>query len=258
MNDLKVFENQEFGQVRAIEQNGEPWFVAADVCRVLEVGNSRQALTRLDEDEKGVISTDTPGGSQMMSIVNEPGLYSLVLGSRKPQAKAFKRWITHDVIPSIRKHGAYATPETIDSILSDPDNAIRLLMELKNERQKNEQLAGEKAALAKETVALTVENQVMRPKADYFDELVDRNLLTNFRDAAKQLMVKERDFIRFLMDKGYIYRDAHGNLKPKANGKSDGLFEVKECYNDKTGWRGCQTLITPKGRETFRLLVKGM
>ena len=111
MNELQVFENPAFGQVRTVTKDGEPWFVAADVCRALEVGNSRQALSRLDDDEKGVISTDTPGGEQKMSIVNEPGLYSLVLGSRKPEAKNFKRWITHEVIPSIRKTGSYSIQE---------------------------------------------------------------------------------------------------------------------------------------------------
>lgn len=135
MNELQVFENPAFGQVRTVTKDGEPWFVAADVCRALEVGNSRQALTRLDEDEKGVISTDTPGGKQEVSIVNEPGLYTLVLGSRKPEAKNFKRWITHEVIPSIRKHGAYATGETIDRIIADPDFGIRLLDQLKQERE---------------------------------------------------------------------------------------------------------------------------
>ena len=95
MNELQLFRSQEFGDVRGIEKDGEPWFVAADVCRALELGNSRQALARLDDDEKGVILMDTPGGKQEMSIVNEPGLYTLVLGSRKPEAKAFKRWITH-------------------------------------------------------------------------------------------------------------------------------------------------------------------
>lgn len=107
MNELMIFDNSQFGKIRAIEKDGEPWFVAADVCRALELGNSRQALTRLDDDEKGVISNDTPGGKQEMNIVNEPGLYSLVLGSRKPEAKTFKRWITHEVIPSIRKTGSY-------------------------------------------------------------------------------------------------------------------------------------------------------
>lgn len=101
--------------VRIVIQNDEPWFVAADVCKVLEIGNSRMALERLDNDEKGVSSIDTLGGTQKMSIINEPGLYTLVLGSRKPEAKDFKRWITHEVIPSIRKHGMYATDELLNN-----------------------------------------------------------------------------------------------------------------------------------------------
>lgn len=101
--------------------------------------------------------------------------------------------------------------------------------------------------------ALTVDNQIMKPKADYFDELVDRNLLTNFRETAKQLNIKQNDFIKFLLDKKYLYRDKRGKLLPYAD-KNDGLFEVKECFNEKTQWSGTQTLVTPKGRETFRLL----
>lgn len=108
MNDLKIFEHPKFGKIRTIQKDGEPWFVAADVCRALDIKNNRDAMTRLDEDEKGVVSTDTPSGKQEMSIINEPGLYSLVLGSRKPEAKAFKRWITHEVLPSIRRTGAYS------------------------------------------------------------------------------------------------------------------------------------------------------
>ncbi len=103
---------------------------------------------------------------------------------------------------------------------------------------------------------LTVDNQIMKPKAEYFDELVDRNLLTSFRETAKQFGIKEKAFIQFLIDKKYIYRDKKGKLMPYAN-KNDGLFEVKECFNDKTQWRGTQTLVTPKGRETFRLLYLG-
>lgn len=103
---------------------------------------------------------------------------------------------------------------------------------------------------------LTVSNQIMQPKADYFDELVDRNLLTNFRQTAKELKVKEKVFVSFLIDKNYIYRDSKGKLMPKA-GKSTDLFEVKETFNEKTQWSGVQTLITPKGRETFRLLLQG-
>ncbi len=101
---------------------------------------------------------------------------------------------------------------------------------------------------------LTVDNQIMKPKADYFDELVDRNLLTSFRETAKQLQVKEKEFIKFLFDKKYIYRDKKGKIQPYAD-KNKELFAVKECFNDKTKWSGTQTLITPKGRETFRLLL---
>ena len=97
MNEIQIFEHEAFGQIRVIDRDGEPWFIAVDVCKALELGNSRQAIARLDDDEKGVISIDTPGGPQEMSVINEPGLYSLVLGSRKPEAKAFKRWVTHEV-----------------------------------------------------------------------------------------------------------------------------------------------------------------
>lgn len=102
--------------------------------------------------------------------------------------------------------------------------------------------------------SLTVDNQIMKPKADYFDELVDRNLLTSFRETAKQLQVKEKEFIKFLFDKKYIYRDKKGKIQPYAD-KNKELFAVKECFNDKKKWSGTQTLITPKGRETFRLLL---
>ena len=107
MNDVTIFRKDEFGAVRAVTLEGEPWFVAADVCRALGLGNSRQTLSYLDDDEKGVITSDTLGGKQEMSTINEPGLYSLILRSRKPEAKAFKRWITHEVIPAIRKTDSY-------------------------------------------------------------------------------------------------------------------------------------------------------
>ena len=144
MNEIKIFDNKQFGQIRVIDQNGEPWFVAADVCAALEI--DRTQTRRLDEDEKGVCSIQTPGGAQEYQTVNEPGLYSLVLGSRKPEAKAFKRWITHEVIPAIRKHGMYATPDTVEKILEDPDTIIRILQEMKEERARRVQ-AEERIAL---------------------------------------------------------------------------------------------------------------
>lgn len=108
MNNIMTFSNSEFGDVRSLTIDNEPWFVAADVCRALEIGNSRMATDRLDDDEKDVSLIDTLGGPQNMVIINEPGLYTLILGSRKSGAKKFKRWITHDVIPAIRKTGSYS------------------------------------------------------------------------------------------------------------------------------------------------------
>lgn len=127
MNELQVFNNAMFGNVRIVMKDNEPWFVAKDVCECLDVNNSRQALTRLDDDEKDdVILNDTIGRKQEMTTVNEYGLYSLVLSSRKPEAKEFKRWITHEVLPSIRKYGVYnlAIPRTLPDALKAYANEI--------------------------------------------------------------------------------------------------------------------------------------
>ena len=141
------------------------------------------------------------------------------------------------------------TPETLEAAILNPDTLIKLCTALKEEQDKRK-------ALEAANSALTMDNAVMKPKADYFDELVDRNLLTNFRETAKQLGIKEKEFIRFLMEKKYLYRDKRGKLMPYAE-KNNGLFEIKECFNEKTQWSGTQILITPKGRETFRLLYAG-
>lgn len=133
-NELKVFESNQFGNVRVVVVDNEPWFVATDVCRALELDKTWNALQRLDDDEKGTTSISTLGGRQEVSIINEPGLYSLVLGSRKPEAKAFKRWITHEVIPSIRKHGAYITPEKLWEFYSSPENLAAVFNDLYNEQ----------------------------------------------------------------------------------------------------------------------------
>lgn len=134
MNDMKIFENSEFGAVRVVDVNGEPWFVARDVCECLELGNPRTSIALLDEDEKGVHTMDTPGGQQKMSIVSEAGLYSLILRSRKPEAKAFKRWITHEVLPSIRKTGGYGQWNLPRAPKSFPD-ALRMIADIEEEKQ---------------------------------------------------------------------------------------------------------------------------
>lgn len=261
MQELKIFENPAFGQIRTVEREGEPWFVGKDVAEALGYSNTKDALTaHVDEEDKSILqrseiatienhipksalpmnftSADVP--NRGLTIINESGLYSLVLSSKLPTAKAFKRWITSEVIPSIRKNGGYIAGQ---AELSPEELMARALMVA----QKT--LAERDARIS----ALTVENQIMAPKAEYFDDLVDRNLLTSFRETAKQLEIKEKAFIAFLLEKKFIYRDKKGKLMPYAE-KNNGLFEVKECFNEKTQWSGTQTMITPKGRETFRLL----
>lgn len=247
-NKIKVFSNDEFGNVRVVDKDGEPYFVGKDVAEILGYSNSRKVLAdHVDEEDKGVTKCDTPSGKQTMTIINESGLYSLILASKLPTAKKFKRWVTSEVLPSIRKHGAYMTRETLEQALNSPDFLIQTLTRLKSEQEKNK-------ILSVEISGLKVDNQIMQPKAEYFDELVDRNLLTNFTDTAKELGIKRKKLIDFLLEKKYIYRDKKGSIKPYEN-NNKGLFEVKESFNEKTSWSGTQTLVTPKGRETFRLLM---
>ena len=239
--------------IRAMEFNGQPWFVAIDVCNVLEIANSRDAVARLDEDEKNTVGlTDgNKRGNPNTAIVSESGLYSLILGSRKPEAKQFKRWITHEVIPSIRKTGGYiAGQET----LSPEELMAKALLVAKQTLAERDARINELSCANSE---LTVQNQILLPRAQYFDELVDRNLLTNFRETAKELGIAPKRFVNWLVEQKYLYRDKKGKLLPY-EGKNTGLFEIKEQYNPKTEWSGVQTLVTPKGRETFRLLCMGM
>jgi prophage antirepressor-like protein len=246
MDNMQVYKHEQFGEIRTLTKDGEIWFVATDVCNALDLTNPTMTVARLDEDERSKFNLGRQG---MTNCVNEYGLYNLILASRKKEAKVFKRWITHEVLPDIRRHGAYMTPAKLEEVLLNPDTIIQLATELKRAQE-------ERDALSIRNSELTVQNTVMQPKADYFDELVDRNLLSNFRNTAKALGVQQKEFINYLLDHGYIYRDAKGALFPYAE-KNDGLFEIKECYNEKTGWKGYQTLITPKGRETFRLLLEG-
>lgn len=247
MQELKIFENEQFGKVRILEIENEPYFVGKDVAEILGYSDTNQAI-RMHVDEEDKLTRDFNGSGQnrQMYIINESGLYSLILKSKLPQARQFKRWVTNEVLPSIRKHGLYAT----DELLDNPDFLIEAITKLKEEREKNLKLQAINSKLE-------VENEIMQPKAEYFDELVSRNLLTNFRDTAKMLQIKESVFIKFLLNKKYIYRDKKGKLVPYSH-KNTGLFEVKETLNHKTEWKGTQTLITPLGREHFRVLVAGL
>jgi phage antirepressor YoqD-like protein len=184
------------------------------------------------------------------AYIPENIFYRLAMKAKNETAERFQAIIADEVVPAIRKHGGYLTPAKVQEVLTDPDTIIRLATQLKESREK---------ALKLEAINsdLTVQNQIYKPKAEYFDQIVDRNLLTNFRETAKQLGIKERAFVGFLLDHKYIYRDKKGKLMPYAE-KNNGLFELKEAVNEKSGWGGTQTLITPKGRETFRLLMQGL
>lgn len=235
-NSLMIFENEQFGRIRTLNVDGTPWFVSADVCTAL--GISRTAVRRLDDDEKGVRSTHTPGGTQKLTVVNEFGLYNLILGSRKPEAREFKRWITHEVIPSIRKHGAYMTDELLDRIEADKEIISDVTAKMVAERRSHEQTRNAlNAAL---------------PKVEYYDAFVDERDCTNIRATAKELEIPERVFCKFLMDKKLVYRAPSKNLMPYQKPFNTGLFIVRDYYRH--NHKGCYTLFTSKGKDYIRKL----
>ncbi|MNH94446.1 hypothetical protein D3C73_470670 [compost metagenome] len=199
MNQLKPFM---YGpqQVRTVLIENEPWFVAKDICDVLELTNSRMAIERLDTDEKGVSSIDTLGGKQSLQVVNEYGLYSLILGSRKPEAKQFKRWITHEVIPSIRKHGAYMSPETIEKTLTSPDFIIQLATQLKDEQ--TARLSAE-AKIAEQQQKLKEQET---PIAIYNLAISAKNTMS-MNEVAKALGTGRTRLFRILREENVIMKD---------------------------------------------------
>lgn len=180
-NKLEIFKNEKFGEVRTIVIDNEPWFVAADVCKVFGISNGRNITARLDDDEKGVCVVDTLGGKQNVTTVSEAGLYHMLftmepknargitdeeMQCRLDKLKQFKRWVTHDVIPSIRKHGAYMTENTLESCINNPDFAIGLLTALKEEREKSNVL---KAKVTEQNKQI----EEMKPKASYYDIILN-------------------------------------------------------------------------------------
>lgn len=243
MNKVTIFKYEENKLVRTMNISGEPWFVLKDVCDVLGLSTPARVAERLDSDEVSQAHLiDSMGRSQEMTIISESGLYNVILRSDKPEAKPFRKWVTAVVLPSIRKNGGYIAGQ--EELSPQELMAKALLVAQKTLTDRD--------ARIKE---LTAQNQIMQPKAEYFDELVARNLLTNFRETAKELGIKEKDFISWLLDHKYVYRDQKNKLMPYA-AKNNGLFEVKEGKGRHNDWAGTQTLITPKGRETFRLLCK--
>lgn len=247
MNDIQIFNNPDFGTVRTLEEeNGAIMFCGKDVAMALGYKSPKDAISA---HCKGAVKHRLPtsSGEQDMTFIPESDLYRLVFSSKLPTAEKFTDWVTETVLPSIRKNGGYIAGQ--EQLTPEELMAKALLVA-------NKTLADREARICELTAQnsqLTVEKQIMQPKAEYFDELVDRNLLTNFRETAKELGIKPKAFVAWLLEKKFLYRDQKGKLLPRED-KNNGLFEVKEAKNDKTQWSGVQTLITPKGRETFRLL----
>jgi phage antirepressor YoqD-like protein len=247
MNQPQIFKHPIFGDLPVIVDNGVEWFGATEAAKALSFANPHVAVqNHIEEDDLTVREViDSLGRKQQKKFTNESGLYSLIFGAAKQgnnpeiqaKAKDFKRWVTSEVLPTIRRTGGYVADDElfINTYLpfADEQTKITFRATLALVRKQNEQIAA------------------MKPKADYFDALVDRNLLTNFRDTAKELRIREREFIAWLLDRKYIYRDQKGKLKPYAQFVPE-LFQLKEWTRNDTA--DVQTLITPKGRETFRLL----
>ena len=239
-NKIEVFKNEQFGEIRTTLIENEPWFVAVDVCRALEIGNSSQAISRLDADEKMNTLISNEGkkrGNPNMTVVNEPGLYTLILSSRKPEAKAFKRWITHEVIPTIRKTGGYMTDSLLERIQKEPAVIVEFAQALILEKNR--------------VKALECELITAKPKADYYDAFINPDDCTNIRTTAKELKIPERKFVQFLLREKYLFRSPSGQLLPYNKDSNVGLFIVRDfvtyCYT------GSQTYFTPKGKEVIRM-----
>ena len=238
MSSLITFENMEFGKLTVMEKDGEFFFIGKEVAEKLGYARGRKAvLDHVDaEDRDEVPFQDAIGRMQKTSIINESGLYSLILSSKLPQAKDFKRWVTTEVLPSIRKNGGYIKNQENMSNEEILANAVLLANNLIAEKEK------------------IIED--LEPKAKYFDELVNNHLLTNFRNTAKELHIPQKVFIQFLIEKELIYRDKKNRLLPYAK-NNKGYFEVKEwCRNDNDAV-GIQTFVTPKGRHFLLLLIGG-
>ena len=215
-NNIQVFSNEEFGDVRTVTIDGEPWFVGKDVAEILGYSNTRKALAdHVDKEDKGVTKCDTLGGVQDLTVINESGLYSLILSSKMPNAKKFKSWVTSEVLPSIRKHGIYATDNVIDNVLNNPDFGIQLLTKLKEERAEKERLA--------------LENKEMKPKVEYHDNVLNKSDLITTTVIAKDLGLSSAAKLNQVMyTNRIIYKGPFGSWCPFAEYE----WLIKEGYAD--------------------------
>lgn len=243
MNDVKIFESPEFGQVRTTVIDGEPWFVAADVCRALDLGNPTRALDRLDNDERTLISIKGASNGKPVNGVNEPGLYSLVLGSRKPEAKAFKRWITHEVIPAIRKTGCYHVPQSPAEQMAQGILAAQKL------------LAERDATIAKQNERIAV----LTPKGIFADAVTASKtsiLVGGLAKLIKQqgIDIGQKRLFAWMRENGFLIKSGTEKNMPTQRAMDMKLFEVKEgSFVDGNGVNRITrtTKVTGKGQVYF-------
>ena len=240
MNELKVFDSPEFGQVRTIVINSEPWFVGKDVAVALGYKNTSDAISKhVDDEDKGVAKCDTLGGMQDLSIINESGVYSLVFGSKLPNAKKFKHWVTSEVLPSIRKHGMYA----VDELIANPELAIRAFTALKEEREKNK--------------ALQEDNERMKPKEEFFDAVTDSKDAIDMGQVAKVLnypRIGRNKLFEILRDNGILQQ----NNQPYQKYIDCGYFRViEQKYEARPGEIriNIKTLVFQKGIDYIKKLL---
>lgn len=250
MNEMKVFTNSEFGAVRTVSIDGEPWFVGKDVAEILGYGNTRDAiLSHVDEEDRRVIQKSENATFEIpnrgMSLVNESGLYSLILGSKLSSAKRFKRWVTSEVLPSIRKHSAYLTPEKVEEFLLNPDTIIRLATDLKNEREAR--IAAEEK-IREQAPKVAFAEAVEKAKENVHVAEMARSLSQKGRSISQNRLFALLRENRILMSGRY---PGERNL-PYQRYIDDGYFVVKEnCFHNL--YSGAEelsytTLVTPRGQ----------
>jgi len=221
MTDLQIFNSPEFGEIRTIEKNGEPWFVGKDVAAALGYEKPTDAVRKhVDVEDRGISKMETPSGAQETTIINESGLYSLVLSSKLPTAKKFKRWITSEVIPSIRKHGAYMTPDKLEEVLLKPDTLIQLAQNLKAEQEKRR--------------ALEVKMEEQKPKVLFAESVEVAKTSILIGELAKLLKqnginIGQNRLFQWLRQNGYLIRRQGSDYNmPTQRAMEMGLFEIKE------------------------------
>ena len=244
MNQMEIFKNPEFGSVRVIEENDKYLFCGVDVAKALGYTKPQNAIDRHCPHALkrgiGVQTGKKADGSPAVQMVEmlfipEGDVYRLIVHSKLPSAERFERWVFDEVLPSIRQHGAYLTREKLWEVATSPEALLKLCSDLLAEREKN--------------AALQADNARLQGKAVYYDLFIDLRHSTNLRTTAKELDVPERRFIRFLLERRYVYRTPSGYVLPYAKGSNEGLFCVKDfCRN---GHTGSYTLVTPKGKLHF-------